>query len=301
MKYHLLLLPLILASCATLAPPTSEELDARAQQAIGTFVDPAGIELNIQPDYAIERLSLVRGTTTQAHPNGPTTVVENDDVPIGISLGSGLYLDGQNNLSIRADLLAGVGPGFVGSTEFWTERPGSAFSIRSTYTADQITVVDRISVLGGTSVLSLTSDGQVVHGAWLGHKDDTYSVTLLTPSTWTKTSTGVRKTWTVGLEFSTAGPRTMDFTYKLGRVFDDGTAFLVEREGSYIAVSYSFEKKASYRIYRSDTGMAVINEAKGDMIVFRKTDKGWDWQHVPRGGAVPAFRADGRFVVRPAS
>jgi hypothetical protein len=302
MKQILLLLPFVLASCASLAPPTDQEMEARALAAIGTFVDPLPASLSIEPDYVDERVTLQRGITVKTPVNGPKSTVENDDVPIGISLGNGLYLDGQNNLSIRVDLLAGVGSDFQGSTNYWPSRPGSSFNIQTQYQADSITGMDNVSLLGGKFAVDPQSEGQVVRGSWLGHKDNGYQLLSLTPSSWTKTVSGkIRKSWTEGLEFSTAGPRTLDFTTRLGRVFDERNNLVVERNESYLSISYRFGPEAQFRLYRSDTGIAVVNEANGAMTVFHKTDAGWDWQQVDRGAAPTQFNAHGRIVVRPAS
>jgi hypothetical protein len=286
-----------------MAPPTEAQLEARALAALGgPLAAPLPVELNVLPDYINARLTLVRAITTRHPANGPEVKSNNDDVPLGLSLGNGLFLDASTNLSVRVDLLAGLPADFKGTTMFWTERPGSAFGTKATFTPDSIEVYDPKALVGGTYTVNLKSDGQGVRGVWLNLKSDKSEIVGLSPSSLSKIDGGVRRSWTEGLEFSLGGPRTIDFLFRNGRVFDrpGGAKLLVEPVGNYLRLAYGFDPKNSFRIYRSDTTTAIINEDSGAIVVLRKTDTGVDWQIVDRGAPVPEFRAQGRFEVRPA-
>jgi hypothetical protein len=304
MKHTLLLLPLALVSCASLAPPTEEQLEARALAAVGgTFSAPAPVELTILPDYVVERVTLVRGITVRHPVNGPEVKSNNDDMPLGVSLGGGLFLDAQNNLAVRLDLAAGMAPDFKGTTVFWTERPGSAFGMKVTYTPDSIEIYDPKAIMGGTSKVDPTLDGMAIRGVWLSQKADKSEVVGLTTSGFSKIDSGVRRHWTEGLEFSMGGPHTMDFLFRNGRVMDRpaGSNLLVQPNGKYVRVSYGFDPiQKSFRVYRSDNTTVFINEDSGAMVVVRKTDNGVEWQNIDRGAPIPAFKAQGRLEVRPA-
>jgi hypothetical protein len=186
---------------------------------------------------------------------------------------------------------------------FWTDRPGSAFGTKTTYASDSIEVSDPRALVNGTYKVDPTLEGQGIRGVWLNQKPDKSEIISLAPSSFSKIDSGVRRSWTQGLEFSMGGPRTMDFLLRNGRVIDRpaGSNLLVEPVGNYIRVAYGFPPiKNAFRIYRSDTTTVVINEDTGALIVFRKTDTGIEWQTVDRGAPVPAFRAQGRLDVRPA-
>lgn len=301
----LILLIAVLASCASVPPPvTDQEFEARAQAAIGTLVEPAPVELTLLPDYLLERVTVLQSKTIKQQPNAPKQVVNNDPQPIGISLGNGLYLDSLLNLGIRVDLLAGVGTDFRGTTNFWRSRPGSVFFTQADYSDDSITVEDRTAAFGGKYRVDLKADGQGLNGLWLSHKKDSYEILSTTPSKLTVTDNGIQRSWTEGLEFRLDGPRTMDFSLRPGTVFERShNKLLVQSRNLYVHVRYDFpenESAGNFRIYRSADGLAVIDEDNGKLIVFKKTDTGVDWQNV--GAApVPPFRAEGRITVRPAS
>ncbi len=303
MKHTLLLLPLALVSCASMAPPTEAQIEARALAALGAdVIAPAPVGLTIVPDYVIQRITLVRAITVRHPVNGPELKSNNDDVPLGLSLGGGLFLDAQNNLSVRADLFAGMTPDFKGTTEFWTERPGSAFGTKATYTPESLEVTDPKVLVGGTYKIDPKSDGMIVRGVWLNQKADKSEIIGLAPSTLSKIDDGVRRSWTIGVEFRMGGPRTMDFILRNGRLFDRpaGSNLIVEPVANYLHIIYRFDPiSTSFRVYRSANAMVVINEDSGALSIFRKTDTGVDWQTVDRGASVPEFRAQGRLEVRP--
>jgi len=297
MNNSLLFLPLaVLVSCASVPRPTESDLTSRVQAVLDGPSHPAPLELTIDPDYVDERWTLVRTIFVRKNMTSmPELTRENEDMPIGVSFGNGLYLDDANNLSIRVDRLSGVGPDFQGTTEFWTRRPGEGPGKRAEYAEGSIAVNDPGSLFGKYQ-FDLSVDSTPIAGGRLVRLDEGYQFNALNGSLWTPTKRGVKKSWTEGLEILLSGPRTFALVLNDNRITDQRKAFSLEHRGEYIRVSFALGPTATFRLYRSASTTVVINEDNGGMVVFRSTADGLEWQTVAPRVPVGEFRAEGRLT-----
>jgi len=241
---------------------------------------------------------LIRTTIIVTNSNGSSSR-QSIDAPLGLYFGNGLYLDNNGNLSVLLDRIAGVKPGFVGTTKFSTHLsspmggtdPNSVVQT-VTYAPSLIAVSEpkgyglfdkKYSVNIGDAKISIfnvnittASDGNVKIAPKLELP--------MTAQTWKKIEKGYEKSY-----WQVAGGivpyiKKDKYTVENDVITDKDKSFRVENNGTYLRFVYTKGDKYAFRIYRTEAKIMVLDENSGQMCVFENTANALKWQEGRNAG-----------------
>ena len=279
-------------SCATLKPLPESSINTTVLNVLGGPSKVEPLELSLVPDFVDERLVLIR--TTEITSNGTSSSShQNVDAPLGLYFGNGMYLDNSGNLSVLMDRVAGVKPGFIGTTQFSTHLvssmggtdPNSVIQT-VTYNPSQITVSEPKGYgLFDKNYSVIINDPKVeIFNVRITTNPD--GIIKIAPKiglpmsgqTWKKIDTGYEESY-----WQAAGgliPYIKKDQYRLdnGVITDNDKTFRVENNGMYLRFAYTKGDKYAFRIYRAESRVFVLNENSGQGCVIDLAGNTLKWQ-----------------------